>query len=351
MPMNISEFHYENAGTDTGEFVEIRVTAGQDISAAQVLLYNGVTGNAYRTINLDGTGLPTGVTVTQTTVGGFDYYVISFPDSTIQNAASSADGIALVDGGVVQEFLSYEGTFTASTGAAAGLTSTDVGVSQSNTTPTGSSLQFLGGSWVSTATATAGAENACFWAGTMIATPDGEKAVESLRAGDLVTLADGSSTAINWLGRQTLSIRFGEPLRTWPIRIKAGAIDGQTPVRDLLLSADHALFIDGVLVNAGALVNGVTILREKPATETFVYYHIETEKQELILADGALAETFVDNVDRLRFDNWDERNPLKAYGDRIVELPYPRAKSVRQVPASIRERIESVACVLSSSAA
>lgn len=190
----------------------------------------------------------------------------------------------------------------------------------------------------------------CFYPGTLIATPLGEHAVETLETGDEVLTADGRVMTINWLGRQTVSTIFADPLRVLPIRVKAGALGNGLPLRDLLVSPDHALFVEGVLANAGALVNGVTIIRERNVPQTFTYYHIETAEHALVLAEGAAAETFVDNVDRMRFDNWDERAAL-PYGDRIVEMSYPRAKSARQLPASLRQRLEDVACIVDVSAA
>ena len=71
----------------------------------------------------------------------------------------------------------------------------------------------------------------------------------------------------------------------------------------------------------------------------FVYYHVELDDHSLILAENTPAETFVDNVDRLNFDNWAEHEALYPEGKPIVELPYPRAKSRRQVPVDIRVAI------------
>lgn len=190
----------------------------------------------------------------------------------------------------------------------------------------------------------------CFYPGTLIATPLGERAVETLMTGDEVLTADGRVMTVNWLGRQTVSTIFADPLRVLPIRVKAGALGNGLPLRDLLVSPDHALFIEGVLANAGALVNGVTIVRERDVPQVFTYYHIETAEHALVLAEGAAAETFVDNVDRMRFDNWDERAAL-PYGDRIAEMTYPRAKAARQMPASLRQRLEDVACIVDVSAA
>jgi hypothetical protein len=176
----------------------------------------------------------------------------------------------------------------------------------------------------------------CFCAGTMVRTPDGEVSVESLKRSDLVLTADGRSMPIRWVGRQTVSTLFGDPLRVLPIRIKAGALAENAPSRDLLVSPDHAILVEGALIQAGALVNGSSIVRERNVPRVFTYYHVEVDDHSLIFAENTPAETFVDNVDRLGFDNWPEHEALYPNGKPIEELPYPRAKSHRQVPVSIR---------------
>jgi hypothetical protein len=181
----------------------------------------------------------------------------------------------------------------------------------------------------------------CFMAGTRIATPGGPIQVEDLVVGGLVTTADGKTSPIKWLGRQTVSRVFANPNRVLPIRIRAGAIDDNLPERDLLVSPCHAIFVDGVLAQAGALVNGSTIMRETQVPKTFTYYHVELENHSLILAEGLPTETFVDNVDRLGFDNWDEHRKLYPEGAAIKELPYPRASSARQVPSAIVRKLDS----------
>ena len=107
-----------------------------------------------------------------------------------------------------------------------------------------------------------------------------------------------------------------------------------------MVSPDHALLIDDILIQAGALVNGASIVREIPVAETFVYYHVELAEHALILAENAPAETFVDNVDRMGFDNWAEHEALFPDGKPIAEMPYPRAKARRQVPARIRAALD-----------
>lgn len=179
----------------------------------------------------------------------------------------------------------------------------------------------------------------CFLAGTMIATPDGEKPVEDFARGDLVVTADGKIAAVAWLGRQTVVKTFADPVRSFPIRIRADALGANLPKRDLLVSPDHALLLDGVLVHAGALVNGSSIARETPLEERFVYFHIELDDHALILAENIPAETFIDNVERMAFDNWDEHLALYPQGKCLLEMATPRAKSARQVPAKLRRKI------------
>jgi hypothetical protein len=183
------------------------------------------------------------------------------------------------------------------------------------------------------------ADVVCFAAGTGIRTPSGDVAVETLKAGDLVTLLDGRAVPVTWLGIQTISTRFTDPLRVLPIRIKAGALGEGLPKRDLLTSPDHAILIDRLLVHAGALVNGVSIIRETEVPEVFTYYHIEVADHSLIFAEDVPAETFVDEVDRLAFDNWAEHEAAQSQRGTIAEMQYPRAKSYRQIPHAVRNRL------------
>ncbi|MCW3475520.1 Hint domain-containing protein [Rhodovastum sp. RN2-1] len=179
----------------------------------------------------------------------------------------------------------------------------------------------------------------CFYPGTMIATPTGEVAVETLKIGDLVLTSEGKAEPVRWMGRQTVCTLFADPQRVLPIRVTAGALGENMPVRDLLVSPDHALLVDGILVHAGALVNGSTIRRERTVPVIFTYHHVELADQQLILAEGTPAETFVDNIDRLAFDNWDEHEALYGHLPSITELDLPRAKSARQLPAALRARL------------
>ncbi len=179
----------------------------------------------------------------------------------------------------------------------------------------------------------------CFCPGTMVATPDGDVAVETLAAGDVVLTAAGDVKFVRWVGRRAVATRFADPITSMPVRIRAGALAHNVPVRDSLISPCHAVLVDGVLVQAGALLNGTSIVRETAMPETFTYYHVELADHALILADGMPAETFIDNIDRMAFDNWEEHAALAGSDAEIVAMDYPRAKSARQVPAAIRARL------------
>ena len=132
----VSEIHYDNAGVDAGEAVELFGEAGFDLTGWQLVLYNGASGLPYSSIQLEG-ALPD-------ERQGYGTFVVRFASNGLQNGP---DGIALIDSefGVV-EFLSYEGAFTAAAGPAAGLTSIDIGVRETASTPPGHSLQRGGAS-------------------------------------------------------------------------------------------------------------------------------------------------------------------------------------------------------------
>ncbi|MEL6392583.1 MAG: SdrD B-like domain-containing protein, partial [Bacteroidota bacterium] len=129
----INEFHYDNTGGDTGEFIEVAGPAGTDLSGYSIVLYNGSNGNSY------GSSIALSGTIDDESNG---FGALAFFEAGIQNG--SPDGIALVNGSTVIEFLSYEGSFTANNGPASGITSVDVGVDEPGSTPIGQSLQLTG---------------------------------------------------------------------------------------------------------------------------------------------------------------------------------------------------------------
>ncbi|MDP1861854.1 MAG: DNA/RNA non-specific endonuclease [Gemmatimonadaceae bacterium] len=150
--VRISEIHYDNTGTDAGEAIEISGPAGTDVTGWTLVLYNGSTGASYTPLQTFSGTIPA-------TCGARGVLVKTYPVNGIQNG--SPDAVALVDAaGQVVEFLSYEGVFVAAGGAANGMTSTDIGVSENGTEPLGLSLQRVGdGTWNTPAASSFGSCN------------------------------------------------------------------------------------------------------------------------------------------------------------------------------------------------
>ena len=176
----------------------------------------------------------------------------------------------------------------------------------------------------------------CFAPGTAIATPEGTVAVEALSIGDPVLTADGRTVSVKWVGRQTRAPLFQ---RIRMIRVAAGVLGDGLPLRDLVLTADHALLIDGLLINAGALVNGTTITELRDLPERVTVYNVETEAHDVILAEGTPAETFIDYAGRQAFDNYAEYVALYGADRPIAENPAPRISSARMLPAALCARL------------
>jgi hypothetical protein len=146
----------------------------------------------------------------------------------------------------------------------------------------------------------------CFAEGTRILTIEGEVPVENLKVGDVAVLYDGQESPIIFIGTRFVNLaRHARPDIARPVRIPAGALAGGVPARDLLVSPDHALFLDDVLVPAKDLVDGVMITQDK-SFKTIRYYHVELEDHGILLAEGTPAESFLNLGHRGIFDNSDE---------------------------------------------
>ena len=188
----------------------------------------------------------------------------------------------------------------------------------------------------------------CFMPGTAIATENGETLVEDLQAGDMLRTADGGLTPVKWLAWQTIDPRVTHPAIVNPICIRAGALADNTPSRDLFVSPDHALEIDGTLYNASALVNGQSIYRvAKMAMEPFRYYHVETDAHDLILAEGAATESYLNMPSRGHFDNGADA-PSQ---EQVQEMPLPRISSPRLVPTQVAAYLAERAARIATRAA
>jgi hypothetical protein len=142
----------------------------------------------------------------------------------------------------------------------------------------------------------------CFAAGTHIRTPSGSVAVEALREGDLVSLA-GTDDAlpVRWIGRRRIDCRrHPNPEMVRPVRVAAGIFGEAVPSRDVFLSPDHAVLVDGCLVPVKYLVDGDGIAQIQ--ADAVTYYHVELARHAAILAEDLPVETYLDTGDRIRFD-------------------------------------------------
>jgi len=184
--------------------------------------------------------------------------------------------------------------------------------------------------------------SACFTPNTLISTPTGNVAVKDLHIGDLILNHAGESVPVKWIGNQRIHPAFaGDSL---PIYMMQGALGNGLPLRDLYVSPGHAFYIDdSLLIDAKALVNGITITQVTQWEGDIEYFHIETENHEIILAEGAPAETFMDNVSRACFNNHSQYQVLYPNAKEMTELDIPRISHQRQLPNAVKKQLEQIA--------
>ena len=144
---------------------------------------------------------------------------------------------------------------------------------------------------------------ACYRRGTLIEVARGQKQVEALNIGDKVRTASGALRPIKWIGRRSYGGRFIMGRKDiLPVCFKSGALADNVPARDLWVSPNHAMYLKSVLIEAKDLINGVSIVQAE-RVETLEYFHIELETHDVIIAEGALAESFIDDDSRAMFHN------------------------------------------------
>lgn len=191
----------------------------------------------------------------------------------------------------------------------------------------------------------------CFATGTLIATARGEVAVEDLRVGDLVVTAQGGAALqpIVWIGHSRANVaRHPDPRRIAPVLIKAGALGEGVPHRDLRVSPDHGMFVDGYLVPAGRLVNGTTIIQELWCPEV-TYWHVELPAHGLVVSEGAVSESYLDDGNRKQFDNYGITTLFKDFAAERANGRY-KAQACRPVLEEGDEALDRIRARLSARA-
>ncbi|MGA9254461.1 MAG: Hint domain-containing protein [Roseobacter sp.] len=143
----------------------------------------------------------------------------------------------------------------------------------------------------------------CFTPGTLILTPDGQKAVETLSVGDLVSTLDHGDQPIRWIGTTTVSpYRMAMSPGFRPIRIRKNAFGAGQPTRDMLVSPQHRILLEGwvaellygelqVLVAAAHLLDDRNVVQAWDKTQ-ITYLHLQFDNHELLYSDGLLTESF-----------------------------------------------------------
>ncbi|NHN92341.1 Hint domain-containing protein [Acetobacter sicerae] len=146
----------------------------------------------------------------------------------------------------------------------------------------------------------------CFLPGTHILTRDGEKLVETLVEGDEIAVIENGQTVFRplaWLGRSHADVAaLGFDVDAYPVRIRKDAFGAGAPHRDLLVTSEHCIHIDGKFVPVRMLVNGASILIDRSIT-AFDFYHVELEQHGVIVSEGLETESYLDTGNRGTFEN------------------------------------------------
>lgn len=147
----------------------------------------------------------------------------------------------------------------------------------------------------------------CFLAGSMIATPKGDIAVETLEIGDVVKTWNWQSQSIEnrtigWIGKKRTNVRGGlaDDVAGYPVRVLKNAIAEGIPYKDMLITPEHSLFFKNKFVPVRMLVNGRSIFYDRSIL-SYDYFHIETEDHSVIWADGMMTESYLDTGNRSTF--------------------------------------------------
>jgi autotransporter passenger strand-loop-strand repeat protein len=240
-----------------------------------------MTVNLYGDPN-DGAGLVTGTTVHS---GG-----------TLQIAGGVVDGTHLDTGGNVIVPLEMGGQTSATFDSSAGVLSITSGSSSYSLGLAGNydGVRFDVSQAPGLVYAQVTASAVCFCSGTRIMTTEGEVAVEALTVGTEVVTARGAIRPIRWIG--TIAGIVNKDAR--PVIIRRGAFPGGLPIRDLRVTPGHSFQFGDVLIPIGKLVNGQSILVDENA-RTVELFHLELDVHDLLIAEGALAESYRDDGNRV----------------------------------------------------
>lgn len=149
----------------------------------------------------------------------------------------------------------------------------------------------------------------CFASGTRIMTDRGEVPVEHLKIGQNVMLAEGKSRPVVWIGRRYIDLtRHPYPTRVLPVKVNAHAFGQNLPASDVLLSPDHAIYAEDVLIPIRCLVNDFNV--KQISLSKIVYYHVELDEHSIVYANGLPCESYLNTDDRTSFEDGGDATAL-----------------------------------------
>lgn len=183
----------------------------------------------------------------------------------------------------------------------------------------------------------------CFLRGTRLTTPSGEAAIEELKIGDFVSTS-GGARAIRWIGQLEFVKETGSSWQeeALPVRIAKNALGAGSPHRDLFVSGAHMLYLNGVLIPAANLVNGVTITVVAPDVDALQYFHVEFDQHDVVLAEGAPCESLLATSDsRQVFDNYEDYVALYGLLPTDAMTPFAPIASFNGGRSEFKSRLRS----------
>lgn len=325
----ISEIRYRNGPNfpPNGDFIEIRVPTGTDVSNLTVGVYNQ-NGTLRSSNSVD--------TAPMTTVGGFDYYVVSA-------RINRFGAVSLDDNGSVLSFVSFDTQVTATQGPASGQTSTQVG--SNGTDDTASLTSKDGVNFVENPNPNPGAP--CFTSGTRITTATGEVAVEHLKPGNRVLTLNGGYQTVRMILSRPL--RLSELIKTpelSPVRMASGALGQGLPRRDLLVSRQHRMLVcsaiaqrmfgtRSVLISAIRLTGlpGIYVDRDIAA---ITYHHLVFDRHVVLFAEGAPSESLFAGPQALQAMTAEARVELTLLFPELAD--FEQVESACFIPSGRRQK-------------
>ena len=116
----------------------------------------------------------------------------------------------------------------------------------------------------------------CYCPGTLIQTERGQKRVEDLKIGDEVMTMSGALRPIKWIGRRSYSGRFAMGQKI-SCRSASRPVPWTTKCRNEISGFRRTTpcNIEGVLIEAKDLVNGVSIVQLERADKV-EYFHVDS---------------------------------------------------------------------------